>query len=68
MSQTTEKNSAPQSARFFVHQNVQGYWMASEKGGLVIGIFPLQREALRYALSHLHPRIDWSRSTARKPR
>lgn len=68
MSQTTEKNSALQSARFFVHQNVHGYWMASERGGLVTGIFPLQREALRFALSHLHPRNDCRQNTARKPR
>jgi hypothetical protein len=68
MPQTTEKNSTPPSARFFVHQNVQGYWMASEKGGLVTGIFPVQREALRFALSHLHTRADCRQSRAPKPR
>lgn len=68
MSRTLEKNATPQSARFIVHQNVQGYWMASEKDGLVTGIFPVQREALRFALSHLHPRVDCRRSTAPKPR
>jgi hypothetical protein len=68
MTRAPKNNPTPPSARFIVHQNVQGYWMASEKAGLVTGIFPLQREALRFALSHLHPRIDCRQSTAPKPR
>jgi len=57
MPRAPKKNPTPPSARFIVHQNVQGYWMASEKGGLVTGIFAVQRDALRFALSHLHPPI-----------
>ena len=53
MSQPSGKSAAPARARFVVHQNAQGYWVASEKGGLVTGIFALQREALRFALSRL---------------
>ena len=53
MPQTSAKQTAPTRARFVVHQNAQGYWIASEKGGLVTGIFALQREAVHFALMRL---------------
>lgn len=58
MPRTQGKNATPPRARFVVHQNTQGYWVASEKGGLVTGIFSVQRDALRFALARLQPGIN----------
>lgn len=52
----TQVQTSPHT-RFRIHQNAQGYWVASEKGGLVTGIFAIQRDALRFALSRLRLRI-----------
>lgn len=49
---------------FMVHQNAQGYWVASAKGGLVTGIFAVERDALRLALSRLHGRTHRRRGGA----
>jgi len=48
------KNPSTLRRRFVVHQNKQGYWVASEQGGLVTGIFAIERDALRFALARLH--------------
>jgi hypothetical protein len=56
MSRISGKTATPSHTRFVVHQNGQGYWVASEKAGLVTGIFAVQRDALRFALSRLEPR------------
>jgi hypothetical protein len=56
MSRMPEKTATPPRTRFVVHQNGQGYWIASEKAGFVTGIFAVQRDALRFALSRLQPR------------
>lgn len=56
MSLTLTHDQTSSRTRFVIHQNRQGYWVASEKGGLAIGVFALQREALRFALFHLYPR------------
>jgi hypothetical protein len=36
--------------RFIVFLNARGYWVAREKLGFIEGVFPTQREALRFAL------------------
>ena len=36
--------------RFMVFLNAQGYWVAREKLGFIEGVFPTQREAIRFAL------------------
>ena len=51
------KNATSPRTRFTIHRTTQGYWLASEKGGLVTGVFAIQRDALRFALSRLHLRI-----------
>jgi len=67
MQNSLRKNSIPPRTRFVVHQNPQGYWMASEKGGLVTGIFAIERDALRFALSRVHAG-GLVRNEAGKPR
>lgn len=52
------KNRPSLRQRFVVHQTEQGYWLASEQGGLITGVFAIQRDALRFALAHVHRRID----------
>jgi len=37
--------------RFIVFLNARGYWVAREKLGLIEGVFPTQRQALRFALT-----------------
>ena len=53
MSSSRNGKPAPSHVRFVVHANAQGYWVASEKGGLITGIFALERDALRFALSRI---------------
>ena len=64
MPNSLRKNSPPRTS-FVVHQNPQGYWMASEKGGLVTGIFAIERDALRFALARVYGRTHCG--PARKP-
>jgi len=63
---STKDKTVPRT-RFVVQENAQGYWVASEKGGLVTGVFAIERDALRFALSRLHGGSDHHRS-APKPR
>ncbi len=67
MAKSLTKNTTPPRAKFVIHQNPQGYWVASEKGGLVTGVFAIEREALRFALSRMHGGILHSH-VAQKPR
>jgi hypothetical protein len=68
MPQPSKTNAASPRARFVVHQNAQGYWVASEKAGLVTGIFALQREALHFALCRLPSQAGSRASASPKPR
>jgi hypothetical protein len=54
------KDPLPPRTSFVIHQNAQGYWVASEKGGCVTGIFAVERDALRFALSRLHGGITYN--------
>ena len=35
---------------FEIAQNARGYWVAKDKEGLIGGVFPTQKDALRFAL------------------
>ena len=45
------REPAAPRVRFVIHENKQGYWVASEKEGFITGIFALERDALRFALA-----------------